>query len=259
MMDPATLIGIAIALSAIFGSAVLDGASPLDLFSLAPMILVFVGTFGASLAGSTLKDVKATFKSLPKYIKAKAAPADEIVATVVSLAEQARREGLLALEDALRVVEDPFLKRGLEFAIDGTDPEELADILECEIRAKRNADKVGHKLFTDMGGYAPTIGIIGTVVSLVHVLGMLDDPEKLGASIATAFLATLWGILSANIMWLPMARRMQRISELEAAQMELVVEGILAIQAGSNPRLVAQKLKSLLPPGTVAADERRAA
>jgi chemotaxis protein MotA len=147
----------------------------------------------------------------------------------------------------------------LEFAIDGTDPEELAEILEAEIRAKKNADKVGYKLFTDMGGYAPTIGIIGTVLSLVHVLGMLSEPEKLGASIAIAFLATLWGVLSANVLWLPIAKRIQRISELEAARMELVVEGILAIQSGSNPRLVAQKLKSLLPPGSTSADEKKAA
>lgn len=258
-MDPATLIGIGVALAAIFGAAVLEGGSPMDVFALPAMLLVFGGTFGATLAGSTLKDTIATFKSLPKYVSAKLTPPDELVSVIVNLADQARREGLLALEDALRTVQDPFLKRGLEFAIDGTDPEELAEILECEVRAKKNADKVGYKLFNDMGGYAPTIGIIGTVIALVHVLGMLSEPEKLGAAIAMAFLATLWGILSANVMWLPMARRMQRVSEMECAQMELVVEGILAIQAGSNPRLVAQKLKSLLPPGAAATDEKKAA
>jgi chemotaxis protein MotA len=258
-MDPATFAGIVLAFAAIFGAAMLEGASPMDIFLLPPMLLVFFGTFGAALAGSTLKDVIATLTSLPKCLTAKVTPPDEIVASVVKLAEQARREGLLALEDAMREVEDPFLKRGLEFAIDGTDPEELAEILEAEIRAKKNADKVGYKLFTDMGGYAPTIGIIGTVVSLVHVLGMLNEPDKLGESIAVAFLATLWGVLSANVMWLPIAKRMQRISELEAARMEVVIEGILAIQSGSNPRLVAQKLRSLLPPGAATADEKKAA
>jgi chemotaxis protein MotA len=258
-MDPATIVGIVVAFLAIFVASILEGASPMSIFVVPPMVLVFVGTFGAAIAGSTLKDVVATLTALPKFLTAKVTPPDEVVGTVVKLAEQARREGLLALEDAMREVDDPFLKRGLEFAIDGTDPEELAEILEAEIRAKKNADKVGYKLFTDMGGYAPTIGIIGTVLSLVHVLGMLSEPEKLGASIAIAFLATLWGVLSANVLWLPIAKRMQRISELEAARMELVVEGILAIQSGSNPRLVAQKLKSLLPPGSTSADEKKAA
>ena len=258
-MDPATLAGIALAFAAIFVASVLEGASPMSIFVVPPIILVFFGTFGAALAGSTLKDFIATMTSLPTFLTAKVTPPDKIVATVVALAERARREGLLALEDAMREIEDPFLKRGLEFAIDGTDPEELAEILEAEIRAKKNADKVGYKLFTDMGGYAPTIGIIGTVLSLVHVLGMLSEPDKLGASIAIAFLATLWGVLSANVLWLPIAKRMQRISELEAARMELVVEGILAIQSGSNPRLVAQKLKSLLPPGSAPAGEKKAA
>jgi chemotaxis protein MotA len=254
-MDPATLVGIGLAFGAIFGAAILEGASPMAIFLVSPMLLVFVGTFGAALAGSTLKDFVGTMTSLPAFLTAKVTPPDEIVAAVVTLAERARKEGLLALEDAIRDVENDFLKKGLELAVDGTDPEELAEILEAEIRAKKRADKVNSKLFTDMGGYAPTVGIIGTVMALVHVLGMLSEPDKLGASIAVAFLATLWGVLSANIMWLPIAKRIERISELEAAQMELAVEGILAIQSGSNPRLVAQKLKSLLPPGATATDK----
>jgi chemotaxis protein MotA len=254
-MDPATLVGIGLAFAAIFGAAILEGASPMAIFLLSPMLLVFLGTFGAAMAGSTLKDFIGTMTAMPKFLTAKVTPPDEIVDTVVTLAERARKEGLLALEDAIRDVEDVFLKKGLELAIDGTDPEELAEILEAEIRAKKKADKVKSKLFTDMGGYAPTVGIIGTVMSLVHVLGMLSEPDKLGASIAVAFLATLWGVLSANILWLPIGKRIDRISELQAAQMELALEGILAIQSGSNPRLVAQKLKSLLPPGSIAEDK----
>jgi chemotaxis protein MotA len=247
-MDPATLAGIGLAFGAIFLAATLEGAAPMAIFLLPPMILVFFGTFGAALAGSTMTDVKATLSALPTYLTAKVTPPDQVVETLVTLAGKARKEGLLALGDAVRTVEDPFLKRGLEYAIDGTDPEELAEILEAEIRARRKAAKVSSKLFTDLGGYAPTIGIIGTVMSLVHVLGMLSEPDKLGASIASAFLATLWGVLSANVIWLPIAKRIERIAELEAAHMELAIEGILAIQSGSNPRLVAQKLKALLPP-----------
>lgn len=259
MMDPASILGLILAFGAIFSMAIMEGVSPAALFLPAPLVLVFFGTFGAVLTGGTLKDFVSTMTSLPKYVMAKVTPPDAMVATIVELAEKARREGLLALEDAMREVEDPFLKRGLAAAIDGTDPDELAQLLETEVAAKKKADKVGYKIFTDMGGYAPTIGIVGTVISLIHVLGMLSQPEKLGHAIAAAFLATLWGVLTANVMWLPLAKRMQRISELQAAQMELVIEGILAIQAGSNPRLVAQKLKSLLPPGAVAADEKKAA
>jgi chemotaxis protein MotA len=252
-MDPATLAGLGLAFGAIFLASILEGASPMSMFLLPPMILVFFGTFGAALAGSTMGDVKATLSSLPAYLTAKVTPPDQVVDTLVTLAGKARKEGLLALGDAVRHVEDPFLKRGLEYAIDGTDPDELAEILEAEIRAKRKAAKVSSKLFVDMGGYAPTVGIIGTVLSLVHVLGMLSEPDKLGASIAVAFLATLWGVLSANIIWLPIAKRIDRIADLEASHMELAIEGILAIQSGSNPRLVAQKLKALLPPSAAKA------
>jgi chemotaxis protein MotA len=164
------------------------------------------------------------------------------------MAERARREGLLALEDAAKEVEHPFLRRGLMLAIDGTDPEELNEILHGEVDAKRKADTSGAKIFADMGGYAPTIGIIGTVLGLVHVLANLSQPNELGKLIASAFIATLWGVLTANVIWLPIGNRLKRLSELECAQMELAIEGIMAIQAGANPRLVAQRLKSLLPP-----------
>jgi chemotaxis protein MotA len=154
---------------------------------------------------------------------------------------------LLALEDAASEVADPFLRRGLELAIDGTDPEELREILEAEIAAKRKEFKQGGKLFADMGGYGPTLGVIGTVVSLVHVLANLSSPEELGKLIAAAFVATLWGVMSANVLWLPMANKIKRLGEIETQQMELVIEGVLSIQAGVNPRLIQQKLRSFLP------------
>jgi chemotaxis protein MotA len=183
-----------------------------------------------------------------------------LVDSVVSLAERARREGLLALEDAAKEVEHPFLRRGLELAIDGTDPEELDEILHAEVTAKKKADKATAKVFESMGGYAPTVGILGTVMSMVHVMENLDKPETLGHSIAGAFLATLWGVATSNLIWLPLASRVNRISALESEQMELAIEGVLAIQAGSNPRLVAQKLRSLLPPGAAPpADKKKAA
>lgn len=250
-MDPATIIGIVLAFIAIFASMILEGGSPGSIFLVPPLILVFFGTLGAAMAGGMLKDTIALADSFKRVLLGSVGTADALVDDIVKLAEKARREGLLALEDAMKEVQDPFLKKGLQLAIDGTDSEELAAILEAEVDAKRKADKQAGSIFTAMGGYAPTIGIIGTVIGLIHVLENLSEPDKLGHLIAGAFVATLWGVLSANVMWLPMGAKLKRLSDLECAQMELVIAGIINIQAGANPRLVAQKLRSLLPPGSV--------
>jgi chemotaxis protein MotA len=257
-MDPATLAGIVLAFVAIFAAMILEGGSPASIFLVAPLVLVFVGTLGAAMAGGMLKDTIALVNSLKRVTLSKSATYDTLVDDIVKLAEKARREGLLALEDAMKEVQDPFLKKGLQLAIDGTDSEELAAILEAEVDAKKKADKQAAAIFTAMGGYAPTIGIIGTVIGLIHVLENLSEPAKLGELIASAFVATLWGVLSANVIWLPMGAKMKRLSDIECGQMELVIAGIINIQAGANPRLVAQKLRSLLPPGATKEKEKAA-
>ena len=137
--------------------------------------------------------------------------------------------------------------------IDGTDPEELRAVLEGEIAAKKAEDKVAAKFMNAMGGYAPTIGIVGCIVGLMNVMGNLSNPEALGPMIAAAFIATLWGVMAANFWFLPMGAKILRVSELQAAQMELLVEGITEIQAGTSPRAVRQKLTSLVPPSELAA------
>jgi chemotaxis protein MotA len=248
-MDLATIIGIGMAFAGIFGAQVMEGGNPSSIILVPPLVLVIFGTLGAAMASGVLKDATGMVSQMKRAFTSKTTTSGDLVDAVVGLAERARREGLLALEDAAKSITHPFLRRGLEMAIDGTDPEELGDILHGEIEAKRKADKSGAKIFADMGGYAPTIGIIGTVLGLVHVLGSLSDPSKLGELIAGAFVATLWGVMLANVVFLPLGSRLKRISELECEQMELAIEGVLAIQAGANPRLVAQKLKSLLPPG----------
>jgi chemotaxis protein MotA len=257
-MDIAALVGVIVGLVIVFAVQALEGGSAASIILIPSMLLVFGGALAAGMAGGVLKDVLALPKLLQKAFLAKVTPPNLLVNDIVKLAERARREGLLALEDAVKTVEHPFLKRGLQLAIDGTDPEELHDILHAEVGAKKKADKAGMKFFESMGGYAPTIGIIGTVMGLVHVLENLDKPEQLGHSIAAAFVATLWGVLSANLIWLPLASRLARLSAIEAEEMELVIDGVLAIQAGSNPRLVAQKLRSLLPPDAAKAAEAAA-
>lgn len=246
-MDPASIAGIVLSLVAIFASMLMEGGDPTSILLLPPIVLVLGGTFGAAMAGGMLKDTIGIVGLLKRALLTKKVEGEQMIDVLVKLADRARREGLLALEDEVRKVDDPFLKRGLELAIDGTSSDDLREIMESEIESKRRHDKVGAKIFMDMGGFAPTIGIIGTVLGLVHVLENLSEPTQLGHLIAGAFVATLFGVLTANIIWLPLGNRLKRISDLEAEQMQLATEGVLAVQAGSNPRLVAKKLRSMMP------------
>ncbi len=247
MKDVATAVGVGGAAVVIVVANIMEGGNPASLFLPAPMILVWGATILVSMAGGTMADAKGVLTSLKKALAGKAESSADVVPVVVSLADKARKEGLLALEDSIKDIDDPFLVKGVTMAIDGTDPEEMRDILEGEVAGRRSASKHQAKFFTDAGAYAPTIGIIGTVMGLVHVLENLAQPEELGHLIAAAFIATLWGVLSANVIFLPIGNRLKRLGELEAARMELTIEGVLAIQAGANPRIIAQKLRSLLP------------
>ena len=252
-MDPATLIGVGLALVVVVLSNILEGGDPMSLVLFPPMLLVFGATLLVSLAGGTMADAKLAMRGLVHAFKGAAQTSSDLVPSIVTLAEKARREGLLALEDELEKIDDPFLVRALTLAIDGTDPQDVREMLEAEVVAQRAESKQAARFFAAAGGYAPTIGIVGTVMGLVHVLENLAKPEELGHLIAGAFVATLWGVLSANLIFLPIAARLKRLGELEVARMELAIEGIAALQSGSNPRIVAQKLRALLP-----ADERDA-
>ena len=248
-MDLATPIGVGLGLGVVFTAQVMEGGNPASLLLPAPLLLVFGTTLLVTMAGGTMSDAKGSVGALKRAFTGGVAPASDVVPAIVTLAERARREGLLSLEDSLKDMDDEFLVKGVTLAIDGTDPDEVRDILEAELVAKRRSNKQSAKFFSDAGAYAPTIGIIGTVMGLVHVLENLSKPEELGHLIAAAFIATLWGVLSANVIWLPIGNRLKRLSELEAARMEVVIEGVAAIQAGSNPRVIHQKLVSLLPAG----------
>lgn len=247
MADAATGLGVGLGVGAIIVANIMEGGSPAALIQIPALILVFGGTLAVSIAGGTMADMKSAFQGLARSFTGGVPPASDLVPSVVSLAEKARREGLLALEDQVKDLDDEFLAKGITMAIDGTDPEEVREILEAEVHAKKQADKQAAKFWGDAGAYAPTIGIIGTVMGLVHVLENLANPEELGHMIAAAFIATLWGVLSANVFWLPISSRLKRLSELEANRMDMVIEGVASIQAGANPRIIAQKLTSLLP------------
>lgn len=246
-MDPATIAGILIAVGALYAMITMEGAHVSALLLPAPMILVFGAAIGAAIASGTLKDALAAAKALPRAFLAKPPKMQGAIDQVTAMAELARAEGLLSLERQASEAKDPFWRDALQSVADGTDSDDLRELLEDRIIAKKKDDAVAVKFFMDTGGYAPTVGIVGTVVSLTHVLENLAEPDKLGPMVAAAFVATLWGLMSANFIWLPIGHRLKRISALEVASMQILMEGALAVQGGSQPRVVAERLSAMLP------------
>ena len=249
-MELATPIGILVAVVSIALAFILEGGSPMVAFSNpAAIIIIIGGTVGVGMASNRMSDigggVKATLKMLKPGAKLDSAGA---VNELMQYADIARRDGLLALEEKAKAVEDPFLKRGLELVIDGTDSDEVAEVLEADIAAMKERHKVAAKFHADCGAYAPAIGIVGCVLGLTLALGHMEDPAEMGHAIAAAFIATLWGIGMANIFFIPLGMKMKRASAVEVQHRQMIVEGILAIQAGVSPRAVGEKLKSHLAP-----------
>ncbi len=247
-MDLATLIGLVLAWGAFLGSILIEGGDLSALLNPSAALLVFGGTLGASMICFPLS----TVTSLPGIVKnaflSKKEDVGHLIKTLVGYAEKARREGLLALEDEVQKMDDPFLKKGIQLAIDGTDPELVREIMETDIQFLGTRHHEGANLFGTMGGFAPTLGVIGTVSGLVHMLANLSDPGSMGPSIAAAFIATLYGVCSANLLFLPLGNKLKAISHEEVLVREIIMEGILAIQAGDNPRIVEEKLKAFLSP-----------
>jgi chemotaxis protein MotA len=251
-------IGLIIGCLGIAMGATMEGSNIMAILNPSAMLIVLGGTLGAVIAGTSFD----TVKNIPKmYMKACNADSPDLNARVTELvgyAEQARRDGLLALDEQLGNIEDPYTKKGLQLVVDGTDPELVADVLEAENDAMRKRHAASTQPFEKAGGYAPTMGIIGTVFGLVHVLGNLSKPETLGPSISAAFIATLIGVASANVIYLPIAARLKQLSQEELHFRAMTLEGILAIQAGDNPRVVQEKLTAYVPPSQRLSEEEAA-
>ncbi|QEC46856.1 motility protein A [Baekduia soli] len=247
-MKAATAIGIGIAAIAIIMAGIMEGVTPTALLNINALILVLGGTAGAVFGGVGMKRFMAIPKLYMKAILSQQPNLAERVTTLVAFAERARKDGLLALEEEIEAIEDPFTRKGMQLVVDGTDPDLLREILEAEIDAMAARHKLGSSVFEKAGGIAPTIGVLGTVVSLVHVLGNLSAPETLGPAISGAFIATLYGVGSANVVYLPVCYSLQMMSAKEVDERSLILEGVLAIQAGDNPRIVQQKLLSYVAP-----------
>jgi chemotaxis protein MotA len=203
-------------------------------------------TVVAGYLKSDLKNIKPTI--MRGTTKAFAIDQSALADDIVRLAGVAKSGGFLQLEAEAKTVEDPFLAMGVAAVADGQSSEEMRELLEAEIDAMEARHRLGAKFFGDMGGYAPTLGIIGTVMGLVHVLGNLSSPGSLGPAIASAFIATLWGVLSANLIWLPISNKLKRTGELESNARHMVLEGMLAIAAGGSSRLVRSRVEAFLGP-----------
>ncbi|MCC7107049.1 MAG: flagellar motor protein [Chloroflexi bacterium] len=246
-MDKTTLPGLVIGIGALLLSVILEGGELASLLNVPAAVLVFGGTIGAAIVSFTIESVLQLPKSLGRAFLDRPQHASAIIDTFVKLADKARREGLLALEREAESLDD-FGRKGVLLVVDGSDPSLVREVLETEVDAMQRRHKAGYSVLEAMGGYAPTMGIIGTVMGLVNVLSRLDDPSELGHSIATAFIATLYGVASANVIWLPLGNKLKHKSAEEAWLRELTIEGILAVQAGNNPRLVREKLEAQLAP-----------
>jgi chemotaxis protein MotA len=247
-MKPATGIGIGVAVVGLLLGAMMTGTSPAAFIDIPALVIIICGTGGATMASVGMD----SFKRIPALYKCvlSAEPPDVTgrVELLVSLAEQARREGLLALDAKVAEIDDQFTRKGLQLVVDGIDPDLVREVLEAEIDGMVARHHAGAAPFEKAGGFAPTMGIIGTVMGLVHVLQNLAAPSTLGPAISSAFIATLMGVGSANVLYLPIANRLKALSAEEVELRTLTLDGILAVQAGDNPRVVAEKLNSYIAP-----------
>ena len=250
-MDLGIPVGLAVGLAGIVGSILLDGGHLSAFFNLSALLIIGGGTIGAAMVSTTVKDVlripMLVHKALWGWV---GTDSNTLIAMLVRAAHRARRDGILALEPLVSDPKtDPFLARGIRLVVDGADEATVREILTAEIGAMQRRHQRGINMFDSMGGFAPTMGIIGTVLGLVHVLAKLGESatDSLGQGIAVAFIATLYGIFSANVLFLPLAGNLHGKSEEEAFRRRMVMEGILAIQAGHNPRVLEQRLRAFFP------------
>ncbi len=249
-MDLATIGGVILAFAMLLGAFALEGGSMSMLLVETAAMIVFGGTIGATVVSFPLEEIKKVPYFLKSVFKNDQIDFDSYLELLVKNADKARREGFLSLENQLDQIDDVFLVKGLQMVVDGADPEMTKSLMQMEIDVFEKNEMVGTQIFMTAGGFAPTMGIIGTVMGMVNVLGNLSNPDELGGAIAVAFLATLYGIASANLLWIPFANKIKNNTKKRVFLMEMMVEGIMSIQSGENPRILREKLKIYLPSET---------
>lgn len=245
-MDILSFIGIFVGVGAILIGIVLDGGDISSLLNGPAFVIVFGGTFGATLLQFPPAIFIRSMRMFSWVLRPQKTDLKAQINKVVHWSLLARKEGLLGLENEMPKEKDPFIKKGLQLLVDGNEPDVIRDIMELEINAKENSDFQAARLYEAMGGYAPTIGILGAVMGLIHVMQNLTNPELLGEGIATAFVATIYGVGSANLIFLPVANKLKMHALAVAQAREMIAEGITSIAEGENPRNIELRLSGYL-------------
>lgn len=244
--DTISILGLLLALIAVVGGQLLEGGHLGSLIQLTAFVIVIGGTAGAVMLQST----PITFMRGMRMVKWVFSPPEideqDLIQRVSQWSTTARRGGLLALESVLEDIDDSFIRRGLQMLIDGAEPESLREVLSIEIDAFEEQQRQAIKVWDSAGGYAPTVGILGAVLGLIHVMENLSDPSKLGAGIAVAFVATVYGVGSANLIFLPIANKLKQILARQIVVREMLVEGLISVANGENPKLIERKLQGYL-------------
>lgn len=247
-MDRVTLIGLFMGLGALIGGFIWEGGNAMALVAGPAALIVFGGTIGATVLSFTADELRTVPRFFKLIFTSKEINYYEIIDMLADIADKARRDGLLSLESKIAEIENPYLARGLQLVIDGSDPELTKSMMEMELEAFEQNEKIGYDIFIAAGGFAPTMGIIGTVMGMVHILSDLSaGPEKLASAIGLAFLAALYGVSLANVILIPFGNKIKVKTEKELVLMDLILEGILSIQAGENHRVIREKLTSFVP------------
>lgn len=246
-MDIASIIGF-VAGTVLILWAMSTGGSLMGFWDPPSIAITVGGTFAAVFINFPLSKIVGVMKILKQAFIGKVIDPSEVIGTLVKFAEKARREGLLALEDEAAQLTDPFLQKGLQLVVDGTDPELVRSILETELAFLEDRHKAGQGIFDSMAALAPAFGMIGTLIGLIQMLKNLDDPSAIGPGMAVALLTTFYGAMMANFVFIPISGKLKVKSAEEVLLKEVMIEGILSIQSGDNPRIVEEKLKAFLAP-----------
>jgi chemotaxis protein MotA len=243
-----TAIGIGGTFVILLLAVLMEGGNPMAFLDIPALMIVIGGTTGATIASTNASQLGTAVKTAKLAFSGVEIDHHAASKQMVKLAEKARKDGLLALENDLAAIDDEYTKKGLQLVVDGADSDLVRAILQSELDGMSERHGLNARFFQTAGGFAPTLGILGTVMSLVHVLEHLDNPSSLGHSISGAFIATLYGVGSANLIFLPLSNKLKELSSFEVEYRTMLLEGILSIQAGDNPRLLAEKLETFIPP-----------
>jgi chemotaxis protein MotA len=247
-MDLGTIIGLILGFGMVILGVLVGGVNPIVYVNIPSVLITVGGSLGAIMVSNPISRVLGIMGYFNNILTVPNYEEERIISRLVNFSEKARREGLLALEDDLEEVEDDFLRKGIQLVVDGTDPEIIRTVLMTELNKIQERHEIGIKIFDDWGKLAPAFGMVGTLIGLIAMLGNIEDKSAIGTGMSTALLTTLYGAFLANLVFIPTKNKLQDRDGAEALVKEIMIEGILSIQSGDNPRILEEKLLSYLPP-----------